>query len=155
MFRKEVGFEKRTQLAVDAAALLTFLSVPHNHLGLQPLVSEIRHLQEFAAADGATGYRYTIVERLPIVGPLAWHQPSQVQMIQRLDTYQIEFVVRSFPGLHLHSRYCLAPLVQGTELVETVNISVYSFLAGYVLKMAEQAHEAIFRQLQERFNSQP
>jgi len=155
MFRKEVGFEKRAQLAVDAAALLAFLSVPHNHLGLQPLVSEIQHLQEFAAADGTTGYRYTIVERLPIVGSLAWYQPSQVQMIPRPDTHQIEFVVRSFPGLRLHSLYRLTPLFQGTELIETVTISVYSFLARYVLKMADQAHEAIFRQLQERFTNQP
>ncbi|MBK9053426.1 MAG: hypothetical protein IPL78_21755 [Chloroflexi bacterium] len=155
MLRKDVAFAKRAQLTIDAAALFAFLSTPHNHLGLQPLVSQVSNLQEFAAANGATGYRYTFVERLPIAGPLAWYQPSQAQMIPQPDTYQIEFVIRSFPGLRMHCLYRLTPLLQGTEITETVNISVYSFLAPYVLKMAEQAHEAMFRRLQERFNRQP
>lgn len=151
MFRTEVSFVKQAQLAVDAAALYAFLAVPHNHLGLQPLVAEIRDMREFAAADGSTGYQYTIVERLPILGKLAWYQPSRVTLTSQLALCQLESVVHSTPGLMLHSLYYLSPLPQGTALSETVTISVSRLLMGYVLRMAEQAHEAIFQQLRERF----
>jgi hypothetical protein len=151
MFRKEVSFVKQAQLAVNAAALYTFLAVPQNHLGLQPLLAEIRELREFAAADGTTSYQYTIVERLPILGQLAWYQPSRVTLTPRPAQNQITFVVYSSPGLRLDSLYQLTPQTCGTQLRETVTISVSTFLAGYVGKMAEQAHEAIFRRLRERF----
>lgn len=151
MFRTEVSFVKQAQLAIDAAALFTFLSVPHNYLELQPLVTEIRGLREFAAADNATGYQYTIIERLPLLGKLAWYQSSHVTLTPRSARNQIAFVILSSPGLRLDSLYQLTPLAQGTQLQGTVTISVSTFLAGYVGKTAEQAHEAIFRRLRERF----
>lgn len=151
MFRKEVSFVKQAGLAVDAAALYTFLSVPQNHLGLQPLVAEIRDMKTFAAADGSTGYHYTIVERLPILGKLAWHQPSQVTLTPQPTQNQIAFVVYSSPGLRLDSLYQLTPLAHGTHLTETVTIATSRFLVDYAFKMADQAHEAIFCQLRERF----
>lgn len=151
MFRKEVCFVKQAQLTVDAAALYAFLAVPHNHLGLQPLVAEIRDMREFAAADGTTIYQYTIVERLPILGKLTWHQPSRVTLTPRPAQNQIAFVVYSSPGLRLDSLYQLTPLAHGTHLTETVTIAASRLLVGYAFKMAEQAHEAIFCQLREKF----
>ena len=151
MFRTEVHFVKQAQLAVDAAALYTFLSVPQNYLELQPLVTEIKGMKTFAAADGTTSYQYTIVERLPLLGKLAWYQPSRVTLTPRPALNQIAFVIYSSPGLRLDSLYQLTPQAQGTRLSGTVTISVATFLAGYVGKTAEQAHEAIFQRLRERF----
>ncbi|MDM4763688.1 SRPBCC family protein [Galbitalea sp. SE-J8] len=129
--RSEVGFV----LAVPPAAVVDHLSRAESWVGLSPLVTAVRDVDE---TDGVV--RYTAVEVVPLPGGLRWTNLIRVS-IERSDA-AVWGHVDSPGGVTLDYRYELAAIADGCRVTDAIEVRAPLGLTRFAMSRAAAVQRA-------------
>ena len=127
------------ELVIDAppATVLAVVADPVAFAHLNPLVVKVE------IDEQQPGY-YTVTDRLGS-GRFSFTVRYRAWMMIVEDG--IDSAAWSFPRVHLRSKWRFLPHVDGTLARETVDITMLSPVAAYVLRSARSAHQELLRRL--------
>ena len=130
------------ELVIDAppATVLAVVADPVAFAHLNPLVVKVE------IDEQQPGY-YTVTDRLGS-GRFSFTVRYRAWMMIVEDG--IDSAAWSFPRVHLRSKWRFLPHVDGTLARETVDITMLSPVAAYVLRSARSAHQELLRRLKAR-----
>lgn len=124
---------------------------PTNLVGLQPLLVRCEVVKKEVSADlGNRSYELRFIERFHLLGPIHYDNKLRVHLDVKSEPRQVEFHVKVFPRLQLHSSYSLAAQPGGTLVRESVQIECLAFMASFAFKTARAAHEKLLANLKRK-----
>lgn len=138
------------EITIDAPLTRVFaeLGTPARFLGLQPLLTDVREV-----ASGPDTRAFEAAERVRILGPIAVRNRLRVEL--RLDPAhaRIGFATRAPLGVRLDGDFALTAADAGTRVVESVTVACPRWIAGFVLRQAIGAQEALLANLKRRLEA--
>ncbi len=151
MSSRTTEFSLSTSIKAPLSRVYSILSTPTEFIGLQPFVvhCDVVH-KEVDSKTGSLTYELYYIERLKIVGSLAYRNRIHVFMTANPSAGRIEFKVHSVPSVDLHSQYQISENPAGITVAQTVSISCPRLLQSYVVKMARTAQEQLLVNLRHR-----
>ncbi|MCB8976461.1 MAG: hypothetical protein H6657_03430 [Ardenticatenaceae bacterium] len=87
------------------------------------------------------------------MGLISYRNKIRVKMTQRPEEDLLVQEVDSFPNIRLVSRTTFLAEGSGTAVRETIDIDTPNFVAGFVQKTADSAHEALLKTLKARLEA--
>lgn len=150
---KSIQIVKTIHIAAAPTAVYNHLAHIANHPGLQPLVVETQEIRREVDAAGHTVIHFYSVELFRFLGVISYRNKIRVKMTQRLDEKLLVQEVDSFPNIYLVSRTEFLAEGSGTAVRETIDIDTPNFVAGFVQKTADSAHETLLRTLKTRLEA--
>ncbi|MBE2223872.1 MAG: SRPBCC family protein [Anaerolineae bacterium] len=150
---KQIELVKSIHIEAEATAVYSHLADISNHPGLQPLVVETREIERTVADDGQTVIHFFSVEQFHFLGFIPYQNKIRVKMTQIPEEHLLIQAVDSFPNITLISRTTFQPDATGTAVTETIHISTPNFVAGYVQKTADAAHDVLMQNLKTRLET--
>ncbi|WP_375384870.1 SRPBCC family protein [uncultured Microbacterium sp.] len=107
-------------LAVPARTVFDHVADPHSYVGLSPLVIGVSDVVE-----SREGFRFTAVERVPIVGSWTLDNPLRVTLLAELGAggaFALHGEVDSPGAIHVWYRYDIFPQGDGCRVLDTVTL---------------------------------
>lgn len=150
---KSIRFQKTIQIEAEATAVYNHLANIANHPGLQPLVVETQEIGRGVDADGHVTIDFYSVELFRFLGILPYRNKIRVQMTQVPEKNILIQEVDSFPNIRLVSRTVFEAVGEGTAVTETIDIESPNWVANFVAKTADSAHDALLQNLKTRLEA--
>jgi hypothetical protein len=141
---KTVEFSTATMLPRPPEDVLTHLTDPNNHLGLSPLVVEVRDIRR--TPDEV---RFTAVERFTL-GP--FHHDNVIEVSPRLGDGTISGDVDS-RSVKLGYDYLVTPAPNGAQVVDHYRLSAPFGLVRFAVSQAKKVQGARGHELVRRFEA--
>ncbi|WP_066375398.1 SRPBCC family protein [Herbidospora mongoliensis] len=142
---KSVEFSTTTTLPAAPGDVYEHLADPDNHVGLSPLVVEVRDIRREAAA-----VRFTAVERFAF-GPL--RRDNVIEVTLRLGEGAITGDVVSPGGVRVDWGYHIDAVPGGTRVVDHYRLSAPFGLLRFAMGQAKKVQVARGRELTRRFEA--
>ncbi|QUQ63908.1 SRPBCC family protein [Kutzneria sp. CA-103260] len=141
---KTVEFSTTTTLPAPPEDVLAHLTDPNNHVGLSPLVVEVRDIRH--TPDEV---RFTAVERFTL-GP--FHHDNVIEVSLRLGDRTISGNVDS-RSVKLDYDYRVTPAPGGAQVVDHYRLSAPFGLVRFAVRQAKKVQAARGRELVRRFEA--
>lgn len=144
---QRASFECRQTIRAPRARIHAELATPERQLGLQPLLVEVH--------PRADGRGFEAVERVPLVGALAFRNRIQVEVEAFEPPARIGLRAHS-GSLQVRSEFQLRPSeadAGATDVLERVELSIpvwWRPLRRFVLRRAVQAQQGLLENLRRR-----
>ncbi|PRY39838.1 SRPBCC family protein [Umezawaea tangerina] len=142
---KSVEFSTTTTLPAPPDEVFDHLADPDNHVGLSPLVVEVRDIRREPDA-----VRFTAVERFAL-GPL--HHDNVIEVTLNLGDGTISGDVVSPGGVRVAYAYRVEPVPGGTRVTDHYRLSAPFGLLRFAVGQAKKVQEARGRELVRRFEA--
>ncbi|WP_062431236.1 SRPBCC family protein [Herbidospora daliensis] len=140
---KSVEFSTTTTLPATPGQVFEHLADPTNHVGLSPLVVEVRDIRHEPGA-----VRFTAVERF-VFGPL--RHDNVIEVVLRLGDGSITGDVVSPGGVRVAYGYDIAAVPGGARVVDHYRLSAPFGLLRFSMGQAKKVQAARGRELARRF----
>ncbi|WNV85681.1 SRPBCC family protein [Umezawaea sp. Da 62-37] len=142
---KSAEFSTTTTLPASPAEVFEHLTDPNNHVGLSPLIVEVRDIRREPDA-----VRFTAVERFAL-GPL--HHDNVIEVTLDLGDGAITGDVVSPGGVRVAYGYHLTPVPGGTRVTDHYRLSAPFGLLRFAVGKAKKVQVARGRELTRRFEA--
>jgi hypothetical protein len=143
-------FERAIVVHAPLDRVFAELSEPACFLGLQPLLTEIREV------DAEPGVRaFQAVERVPILGPIAWRNRLRVELRPHIAEDRVATVAHAPLGIRVEAEFALTRESAATRVRESVVLRCPRWLGGFTVRTAIAAQEALLANLARRLESVP
>ncbi|MET8161127.1 SRPBCC family protein [Sphaerisporangium sp. NPDC005289] len=140
---KSVEFSTTTILSAAVEEVFEHLADPDNHVGLSPLVVEVRDVRR-----GPDAVHFTAVERFTL-GPL--RHDNVIEVTLHLAEGAITGDVVSPGGVRVAYGYRIDPVPGGTRVVDHYRLSAPFGLLRFATSQAKKVQVARGRELARRF----
>ena len=127
------------------------LAQPKNLMGLQPLLTAVKILEETTDANGVATCQFDSVETFRIGKLPIYNNRIHVTGRQTKPFEEMEYFVRSFPNIRIRFLYTFREENAATRLTQQVNIlRVNPLLGNFVFKEARHVQQIVLARLKER-----
>lgn len=130
---------------------------PHNLIGLQPLLIEMSPVQS-TRVNGVIVQTYETIEAFRLGGYNVYRNRIRVRTTLTRPNEQIDSLVHSPGGVTLDVGYTFTPQAGasqcgGTQLTEVMEINAPRLMAGFVVRQATLAQQAVMQRLKARLEA--
>ena len=148
-------FEHNILINSPRQVVYKHLAQPKNLMGLQPLLTAVKILEESTDDDGIATCQFDSVETFRI-GKLPIYN-NRIHVIGKLTKpfEQMEYLVKSFPNIRIRFLYLFQDENAATRLTQKVHIvQVNPLLENFVFKEALRAQQIVLSRLKERLEKE-
>jgi Polyketide cyclase / dehydrase and lipid transport len=142
---RSVEFSTTTTLPAAAEEVFEHIADPNNHVGLSPLVVQVRDIRREPGM-----VRFTAVERFTL-GPL--RRDNVIEVTLNLGEGTITGDVVSPGGVRVAYGYRIEPVAGGTQVVDHYRLSAPFGLLRFAMGQAKKVQVARGRELARRFEA--
>ncbi|MFC4536653.1 SRPBCC family protein [Sphaerisporangium dianthi] len=142
---RTVEFSTTTTLSAATEEVFEHLADPHNHVGLSPLVVEVRDVRR-----GPAAVCFTAVERFTL-GPL--HHDNVIEVTLHLEESAMTGDVVSPGGVRVAYGYRFASVPGGTQVTDHYRLSAPFGLLRFAVGQAKKVQAARGQELARRFKA--
>jgi hypothetical protein len=143
------SFETSITIAETPQHIYEYVRHPTHFVRLQPLISDIYHIEEGHNQAGHTTYRYEATEQMTVLGlRLNNHLRALMTLVEPGRVLQQEAVAPM--GVRVKQVLTLTAIEGGAEVLNQIEVSAHRLLLNYTIATAKKAHSALLIELKQR-----